>query len=229
MSVVSYFKSHLGLHLWLFVPEFEGGPISGLWSTKKFILLGGIMLKIPFCSAIEGHGEFVPKKLTNLNEPNFSQLSLINGSLKWKLDLVRKLCKKASECNVFFRKTTILSGDFDLKFDLTLAPGSSLSNYLRTKLFLWSRNSTIVESMVRFIRQHNLPMEFYSTFEMPPRGLNCSALPLKLQNKQSERGAKVAFEISYHTYQTFVSAESVEHHVWPLEHFLRQGHLNLQW
>ena len=40
------------------------------------------MLKIPFCLAIEGHGEFVPKKLTNLNEPNFSQLSLINGSLK---------------------------------------------------------------------------------------------------------------------------------------------------
>ena len=29
-----------------------------------------------------GHGEFVPKKLTNLNEPNFSQLSLINGSLR---------------------------------------------------------------------------------------------------------------------------------------------------
>ena len=104
LSVVSYFKSHLGLHLWLFVPEFEGGPISGLWSTKKFIFLGGIMLKIPFCSAIEGHGEFVPKKLTNLNEPNFSQLSLINGSLKWKLDLVRKLCKKAGECNGFFEK-----------------------------------------------------------------------------------------------------------------------------
>ena len=38
--------------------------------------------QIPFCLAIEGHEEFEPKKLTNLNEPNFSQLSLINGSLK---------------------------------------------------------------------------------------------------------------------------------------------------
>ena len=44
------------------------------------------------------------KNLTNLNEPNFSQLILMNGSLKYILDLVWKLCKKAGECNGFFEK-----------------------------------------------------------------------------------------------------------------------------
>lgn len=47
--------------------------------------------------------------------------------------------------------------------------------------------------MVKFTWQHNLPMEFYSTFEMPLGRLDCGALqatngtPLKLQNKQSEK------------------------------------------
>ena len=30
--------------------------------------------------------------------------------------------------------------------------------------------------MVKFIWQHNIPMEFYSTFEMPPRRMNFGAL-----------------------------------------------------
>ena len=129
----------------------------------------------------------------------------------------------------FFWKMEILSGDFDLKFDLTLAPGPSLSNCLKTKLHLWSRSSTIVESMIKFIWQHNLPMEFHSTFKMPPRRMNfwCSnGTPLKLQNKHSKKWAKVAFEISYHTQLLCqVLAKLVDHHFWPLGHFLRQGHL----
>ena len=36
----------------------------------------------------------------------------------------------------------------------------------------------------------------------------------------------MAFEISYHTQLLCqVSAKSVDHHFWPLEHFLRRGHL----
>ena len=39
----------------------------------------------------------------------------------------------------FFEKLAILGSDFDLKFDLTLAPGSSLFNRLRTKCDRLSR------------------------------------------------------------------------------------------
>ena len=48
-------------------------------------------------------------------------------------------------------KMEILGSDFDLKFDQTLASGPSLSNHLRKKLHLWSKSSTIVEFMVKFI------------------------------------------------------------------------------
>jgi len=51
--------------------------------------------------------------------------------------------------------------------------------------------------------------------------------PLTLQNEKSEKRAEVAFEISQHTQLLRqVSAKSVDYHLWPLEHFLRQGHLN---
>ena len=73
---------------------------------------------------------------------------------------------------MIFKKTEILGSDFDLKFDQTLAPGPSLSNRLKIKLELQSKSSTIVESTVKFIWQHNLPMEFYSTFKMPSRRMN---------------------------------------------------------
>lgn len=39
----------------------------------------------------------------------------------------------------FFEKFAILGSDFDLKFDLTLDPGPSLFNRLRTKLHLRSK------------------------------------------------------------------------------------------
>ena len=51
--------------------------------------------------------------------------------------------------------------------------------------------------------------------------------PPKLQNKQSESWTKKAFEISYHTQLLYqVSAKLVDDHFWPLEHLLRQEHLN---
>jgi len=73
---------------------------------------------------------------------------------------------------MIFLKMAILGSDFDLKFDPTLAPGPSLFNELRTKLHVWSASSIIVESMVKFIWQDNLPMGFYSTFKMPPGRLD---------------------------------------------------------
>ena len=71
------------------------------------------------------------------------------------------------------------------------------------------------------------------TLEMTPGRLDCGAVwatnatPLKLQNKQSESWTKKAFEISYHTQLLYqVSAKLVDDHFWPLEHLLRQEHLN---
>ena len=67
---------------------------------------------------------------------------------------------------------------------------------------------------------------------MPPGRLDCGALrvtnrtPHETPEQQLEKWAKVAFEISYHTQLLRqVSAESVDHQFWPLEHLLRQGHL----
>ena len=62
----------------------------------------------------------------------------------------------------------ILGCNFNINFDQTLAPGSSLCNTLRTKLHAWSESPIIVEFMVKFIWQHNLSVESYHTFKMPP-------------------------------------------------------------
>lgn len=79
--------------------------------------------------------------------------------------------------------------------------------------------------MVKFTWQYNLPMEFHSTFKMPSRRMKFGA-PLKLQSKQSKKWTKMAFKISYHTQLLCqFSAKLVDHYFWPLEHFLRQGHL----
>ena len=53
------------------------------------------------------------------------------------------------------------------KLDQFLAPGSYLCNTLRTKLHAWTKSSIIVEFMVTFIWQHNLPVGSYHTFKMP--------------------------------------------------------------
>ena len=46
--------------------------------------------------------------------------------------------------------------------------------------------------------------------------------PPYLQDEKSEKWAKVAFEIFHHTQLLCqVSAKSVDHNFWPLEHFLR--------
>ena len=66
----------------------------------------------------------------------------------------------------------ILGCNFNINFDQTLAPGSSLRNTLRTKLHAWTESSIIVEFMVKFIWQHNLPVGSYYTFKMPPGRLD---------------------------------------------------------
>ena len=67
-----------------------------------------------------------------------------------------------------FWKMAILGCNFNINFGQTLAPGSSLCNTLRTKLHAWTESSIIVEFMVKFIWQHNLPVGSYHTFKMPP-------------------------------------------------------------
>ena len=71
-----------------------------------------------------------------------------------------------------FWKMAILSCNFNINFGQTLAPGSSLCNTLRTKLHAWTESSIIVEFMVKFIWQHNLPVGSYHTFKMPPGRLD---------------------------------------------------------
>ena len=66
----------------------------------------------------------------------------------------------------------ILGCNFNINFGQTLAPGSSLCNTLRTKLHAWTESSVIVEFMVKFIWQHNLPVGSYHTFKMPPGRLD---------------------------------------------------------
>ena len=67
-----------------------------------------------------------------------------------------------------FKKMAILGCNFDINFGQTLAPGSSLSNTLRTKLHPRTESSIIVEFIVKLIWQHNLSMGSYGTFKMPP-------------------------------------------------------------
>ena len=71
-----------------------------------------------------------------------------------------------------FLKMAILGCNFNINFDQTLAPGSSLCNTLRTKLHTWTESSIIVEFMVRFTWQHNLPVGSYHTFKMAPGRLD---------------------------------------------------------
>ena len=71
-----------------------------------------------------------------------------------------------------FWKLAILGCNFNINFGQTLAPGSSLCNTLRTKLHAWTESSIIVEFMVKFIWQHNLPVGSYGTFKMPPERLD---------------------------------------------------------
>ena len=75
-------------------------------------------------------------------------------------------------------------------------------------------------------------MEFNGTFKCYLEGwifgasLATNGHPVKLLNRQSEKWSKKAFEISYQTQLLRqVSAELVDHKFWPLEHFLRQGHV----
>ena len=59
---------------------------------------------------------------------------------------------------VKFLKMAILGCNFNINFDQTLTPGSSLCNTLRTKLHARSESSVIVEFLVKFIWQYNLPV-----------------------------------------------------------------------
>ena len=67
-----------------------------------------------------------------------------------------------------FKKMAILGCNVDINFGQTLAPGSSLSNTLRTKLHARTESSIIVEFIVKLIWQHNLSMGSYGTFKIPP-------------------------------------------------------------
>ena len=66
----------------------------------------------------------------------------------------------------------ILGYNFNINFDQTLAPGSSLSNTFKTKLHAWTKSFIIAESMVKFIWQHNIPVGFYGTVKMTLRKLD---------------------------------------------------------
>ena len=66
----------------------------------------------------------------------------------------------------------ILGCNFNIIFDQTLAPGSSPCNTLRTELHAWTESSIIVEFMVKFNWQHNLPVGSYHSFKMPPGRLD---------------------------------------------------------
>ena len=74
-----------------------------------------------------------------------------------------------------FCSMAILGCNFDINFGETLAPGSFLSNILRTcingKFY-----SIMVESNVKSIWQHNLPMDFYGTFKLLSRRLDFRCL-----------------------------------------------------
>ena len=131
-----------------------------------------------------------------------------------------------------FWKMAILGCNFNINFGQTLAPGSSLCNTLRTKLHAWTASSIIVEFMVKFIWQHNLPVGSYHTFKMPPGRLDfwCSKgkkwdppVTPKLKLREVSQSG-----FSHNTQLLCqVSAKSVDHNFWPLEHFLRQWHLNV--
>ena len=135
-----------------------------------------------------------------------------------------------------FWKMAILRCNFNINFGQTLPQGSSLCNTSTTKLHAWTESSIIVEFMVKLIWEHNLLVRSYGTFKMSPGRLDiwCSKgkkwhppppTP-KLIVREVRKWAIVAFEISHYTQLLCqVSAKSVNHNFWPLEHFLRQWHL----
>ena len=131
-----------------------------------------------------------------------------------------------------FWKMAILGCNFNINFGQTLAPGSSLCNTLRTKLHAWTASSIIVEFMVKFIWQHNLPVGSYHTFKMPPGRLDFWCSKGKKWDPPVTPKLKLR-EVSQSGFSHYtqllcqVSAKSVDHNFWPLEHFLRQWHLNV--
>ena len=126
----------------------------------------------------------------------------------------------------------ILGCNFNINFDQTLAPGSSLCNTLRTKLHAWTESPIIVEFMVRFIWQHNVPVGSYHTFKMPPRRLDfrCSngkkwdpPCNSKTKSQRSEPKWPLKYLITPNFCAKF-QPNRVEYNFWLLEHFLRQWH-----
>ena len=123
----------------------------------------------------------------------------------------------------------ILGCNFDINFGETLAPGSSLSNILRTcingKFY-----SIMVESNVKSIWQHNLPMDFYGAFKIwCLKGKKWGPPSWNSKTKSQRSEPKWLFEVPHHTQLLCqVSAKSVDHNFWPLEHSLRQWHLEVE-
>ena len=90
-------QSDLGslILLWIIPKEhtlFKSWSVYSMNYAQNSILLG-----------LRGAWRVCAKNLTNLNKPNFSQLIWINGSLKYILHMVWKLCKKAGECYGFLK------------------------------------------------------------------------------------------------------------------------------
>jgi len=133
-------------------------------------------------------------------------------------------------------KMTLLGCNFNINFDQILAPGSSLCNTLRTKLHAWTESPIIVEFMVKFIWQHNLPVGSYHTFKMPPGRLDFWCWkgkkwdPPPCNSKTKSRRSEPKWHLKYLiTLLCQVSAKSVDHNFWPLEHFLRQYSTKVGW
>ena len=124
----------------------------------------------------------------------------------------------------------ILGCNFDINFGQTLAPGSSLSNTLRTKLHAWNESSIIVVFIVKFIWQLNLPVEFYGTFKMTPERLDflCSkgkkwGPPPPCNSKTESQRSQPNWRLKYLMATNFCAKfqpNRLTTSFWPLEHFL---------
>ena len=141
------------------------------------------------------------KNSINHHKPNFSQLILIIG---WPIGM--KVMQEGRWIYWNFEKwlfwVVILTS---ISAKLYWAPGSSLCNTLRTKFHVWTKSSVIVEFMVKFIWQHNLPVGSYSTFKMSPGRLDfwCSMgkkldPPVTLKLKVREVSQSGFWNISSH-------------------------------
>ena len=144
---------------------------------------------------------------------------------------VWKLCKRAGKYTEFFLTIPVLGCYFEMNFGQTLAPGSALSNSLRTKILAWTESSIIGESMVKFIWKHNLLTGLYGTFKIPSERLDfwCSKGKLwdspKTSKLKDREVSQTGFQISHNTQLLCqASAKSVDDNFWLLEHFLRQWH-----